>query len=85
MTETIRAQQLHTYMDQDSVEVGEPFHLILVLQRESNEEILSLPDGESLETDDIHLLARERFQPLENRDSLRFRLQYFGVQDTTLS
>ncbi|MEX0593807.1 MAG: hypothetical protein WD115_03455, partial [Balneolaceae bacterium] len=34
---------------------------------------------------DIHLLARERFQPLENRDSLRFRLQYFGVQDTTLS
>ncbi|MGM0506153.1 MAG: hypothetical protein ACQER4_03060, partial [Bacteroidota bacterium] len=78
-------QQIHTYVDQDSVEVGEPFHLILVVQRESGVEALSLPDGEGLETEEIHLLSRERFQPEETRDSLRFRLQYFGLQDTTLA
>lgn len=84
ISESSRAQQLHTYMDRDSVEVGEPFHLILVVQRQPEDDILSWPDGSVLESEEIHLLSREHFRPADTRDSLRFRLQYFGLQDTTL-
>lgn len=85
MPRELQGQQLHTYLDRDSVEVGEPFHLILVLQRQDGDEVMTWPNPESLASDELHLVSNEHFRPLDTRDSLRFRFQYFGLRDTTLS
>lgn len=75
------AQQIHTIVDADSVQVGDTINLSVVL--EGNYMLQDYADAEVF-PEDIELLNRQRFQTSANRDSIVYSLQYFGVEDLTL-
>lgn len=75
------AQQVHTIVDADSVRVGDTIDLSVVL--EGNYTLQSYPDS-TVFSDDLELLSRERYQVAANRDSIVYRLQYFGVEDLVI-
>lgn len=77
----LEAQQVHTFVDRDSVRVGDPITLSVVI--EGSYSGLSYPTAESFRGD-FELLSRERFQLSARKDSLVFKLQYFGVEDVTI-
>lgn len=68
-------------MDRDSVRVGDPVTYSVVI--EGNYSHLSYPTSESFKGD-FEVLSRERYQLSQRKDSLVYRLQYFGVEDVTI-
>jgi hypothetical protein len=77
----VLAQQIFTFSDRDSVRVGDIIELTFVIQ--GNYMDLSQPD-ESVFPDEVELLSRQRYQTASNRDSLVYRLQFFGTDDLLL-
>lgn len=75
------AQQLHTYVDTDSVSVGDKFTYTLVFDGIYNSIIY--PE-ESTFKSELEWLNRERFQLSEQRDSLVYHLQFFGTENLTI-
>lgn len=75
------AQQLHTYVDTDSVSVGDRFTYTIVLDGNYNSIIYP---GESLFESELEWINRERFQLTERRDSLVYYLQFFGTENLTI-
>lgn len=72
------AQQLHTYVDTDSVSVGDRFNYTIVFDGSYNSIIY--PE-ESLFESELEWINRERFQLSDRRDSLVYYLQFFGTED----
>lgn len=72
------AQQLHTYVDTDSVSVGDRITYTIVF--DGNYHSIIYPE-ESLFESELEYLNRERFQITEQRDSLVYHLQYFGTEN----
>jgi len=77
-------QQVHTYVDRDSVKAGDLLRYTLVLEREEGQQLLSAPGEDSFQTSIFHLLEREHHRIGTRRDSLVYTLQFFGVQDTRI-
>lgn len=77
-TDIVNAQQLHTFVDRDSVRVGDTFSVSIVL--EGNYDLLTYPDRDSFK-DELEMLNRQRFQVSAGRDSIVYTLQFFGVDD----
>lgn len=75
------AQTVHTYVDKDSVRVGDIVTFTIVFDGEYSS--VSYPDASAFE-DDIELVSRQRFQLSERRDSLVYQLQFFAVEDVTI-
>ncbi|MCC5941073.1 MAG: hypothetical protein JJU37_05975 [Balneolaceae bacterium] len=75
------AQTVHTYVDRDSVRVGDIVTYTLVFDGEYS--AVSYPDASAFE-EDIELVSRQRFQLSERRDSLVYKLQTFAVEDITI-
>ena len=78
----LQAQQVHTYVDRDSLRVGDVFHYTLVFDGQYQE--VAYP-GEDVFEEEVELLSRQRYQLSERRDSLVYRLQFFATEDLTLS
>lgn len=76
------AQQVHTIVDTDSVRVGDTINLSVVL--EGNYTLQNYPDSSAF-SEDLELLTRERYQAAANRDSIVYKLQYFGVEDLVIN
>lgn len=74
----VNAQQLHTFVDRDSVRVGDTFSVSMVL--EGNYNLLAYPDSDAF-NEELELLNRQRFQVSAGRDSIVYTLQFFGVED----
>lgn len=76
------AQQVETFVSTDSLRVGDPFEVTLVVSSTPDYPELALPEvtysGRILET------GRQRFRTSTYRDSVILRLQYFAVGDTVL-
>src|SRR5690625_7313133 len=70
------SQQVHTYVDADSVEVGQIIHYSIVLESNSDEAVY--PDGTEVE-DPLEFISRQRFQGTATPDSLVYRMQCFGT------
>ncbi|WP_069133083.1 hypothetical protein [Rhodohalobacter halophilus] len=81
-TLSVNAQQIFTFVETDSVEVGDIFEFTIVVS--GHDQLLSYPDGEDFE-DDLELLERNRYQTGAGRDSLVYRLQFFGTDDLTIA
>lgn len=79
---TADAQQIHTYVDVDSLQVGDIFELTIVLNGHS--QLLSYPAEEEFESE-IDLLSADRYQTDTSSDSLVYQLQFFGTEDFTIS
>ena len=75
------AQQILTFSDKDSVTVGEILEITFVIQ--GNYLDVKHPD-ETVFPDEVELISRQRFQTASNRDSLVYRLQFFGTEDLVL-
>lgn len=76
------AQQVSTFVDTDSLQVGDIFEYTVVVN--GGDELLSYPDQDDFE-EDLELLDRNRYQVGVSRDSLVYRFQYFGTDDLTIS
>lgn len=76
------AQQIHTFVDVDSVSVGDSFSVSIIL--EGNYTLVSYPEAEDFE-EDLEVKNRERFQVSATRDSIVYSLQFFGVEDITIN
>ena len=76
------AQSVHTYVDSDSLQVGDIFELTYVVEGVYSS--LSYPTEDQFE-DNLEVLSRQRFQPAANRDSLVYRIQFFGTENITIA
>lgn len=72
------AQQVHTFVDRDSIRVGEAFTYSVVLQGDYS--LLAYPDQNTFEGN-VEVLSRQRFQISQRKDSLVYNLQYFDIED----
>lgn len=75
------AQQVHTYVDVDSVQVGDIFQYIVVI--EGDFDSVSYPDEYEFEQQ-LEVISHERHQVSSRKDSLVFELQFFGTEDITI-
>lgn len=78
---TSYAQNVHTYVDKDSVLVGDIVTYTIVFDGEYSS--ITFPDDSAFE-DEIELISRQRYQLSERRDSVVYRLQFFSVDDLTI-
>ena len=75
------AQQIFTFSDRDSVQVGDIVELTFVIQGTYTD--LEIPD-ETAFPEDVEVISRQRYQISSSRDSLVYRLQFFGTDDLVL-
>jgi hypothetical protein len=77
----LSAQQVHTYVDSDSLQVGDIFELTIVI--DGAQRLSSYPVADDFE-EDLEVLSRERFRPIANRDSIVYRIQFFATENITI-
>lgn len=77
----LAAQQLHTYVDTDSISVGDRFTYTIVFEGNYNSIIYP---GESLFESELEWVNRERFQLSERKDSLVYYFQFFGTENLVI-
>lgn len=80
-TYSAQAQQIHTFVETDSLQVGDQFTLSIVL--EGNYVLQNYPDADAFH-EDIEMQNRQRFQAAANRDSIVYTLQFFSLEDITI-
>jgi hypothetical protein len=74
-------QQVTTFTDRDSLRVGDIFELTYIVQ--GSYQSLTYP-GEDEFDDNLEVLSRQRFQTQAGRDSLVYRMQFFGTEDIVI-
>lgn len=79
---TAVAQQVHTYVDRDSLQVGDQFTYTVVF--EGNYNTVQFPNEEAFE-EDLTVNSIQRYQSPAGRDSIVYNLQFFAVEDLTIS
>lgn len=75
------AQQVYTFVDTDSLSVGDIFEYTIVV--DGRGQLLAYPTDDDFE-EDVELVNRTRYQVHANRDSLVYQLQFFGTENLTL-
>lgn len=79
---TAVAQQVHTYVDRDSLQVGDQFTYTVVF--EGNYNTVQFPNEEAFE-EDLTVISIQRYQSPAGRDSIVYNLQFFAIEDLTIS
>lgn len=79
---TAVAQQVHTYVDSDSLQVGDEFSYTIVF--DGNYENIQFPSQDSFE-EDLTVKSIQRYQSEAGRDSIVYNLQFFAIEDMTIS
>lgn len=74
-------QQIQTYVDRDSVQIGDIINYSIVIDGPMN---LTNYPAEADFTEDFEMITRQRFQVTAQRDSIVYRLQFFGVDDALI-
>jgi len=75
-------RQIHTYVDKDSIQVGETFTYTIVFER-YNISNIQYPNNDNF-SDPITFISRDRYSVGETRDSLVYQLQFFGTENFTI-
>lgn len=76
-----QAQELHTYVDRDSVRVGDIISFTLVVNTGDNYQSAIFPGEDKFENEDLIFVNRQRHRLSANRDSVVYHLQFFGTED----
>lgn len=79
---TAVAQQVHTYVDRDSLQVGDQFTYTIVF--DGNYNSVQFPNEEDFE-EDLTVNSIQRYQSPAGRDSIIYNLQFFAIDDLTIS
>ncbi|MEX0660238.1 MAG: hypothetical protein WEA58_05475 [Balneolaceae bacterium] len=77
----LSAQQVRTFVDTDSLQVGDTFSFSIVLDGDYN--LLEYPSEEHF-GEDIEMISRQRFQISSRRDSIAYQLQFFDVENSMI-
>lgn len=77
----LSAQQVRTFVDTDSLQVGDAFSFSIVLDGDYT--LIEYP-GEEHFGEDIEMISRQRFQITSQRDSIAYQLQFFDVEDSSI-
>lgn len=75
------AQELHTYVDRDSVRVGDLINYTLVLSTGEPLQSVMFPVNDHFSDGELVFIDRNRHRISATRDSVVYRLQYFGTDD----
>lgn len=78
----LHAQQVETFVSTDSLRVGDPFRITLIVTGSPDFPELDLP--ETSYSGRIQETGRQRFKRSTYRDSVILNLQFFAVNDTVL-
>lgn len=78
---TVTAQQVHTYVDTDSLQVGDLFTYTIVFN--GSYDSIRFPAEEAFE-EDLGINSIQRYQSPAGRDSIVYNLQFFAVEDLTI-
>lgn len=78
---TAVAQQVHTYVDRDSLRVGDQFTYTIVF--DGNYTNAQFPNEEVFE-EDLTVNSIQRYQSPAGRDSIVYNLQFFAIEDMTI-
>lgn len=81
ITSISSAQQVHTYVDADSLQVGDQFNYIVVFNGSYSN--IQFPAEDSFE-EDLTVNSIQRYQSPAARDSIVYNLQFFGIEDLTI-
>ncbi len=76
------AQQVHTYVTSDSLQVGDQFAYTIVF--DGNYESIQFPNQDAFE-EDLTVNSIQRYQSAAGRDSIVYNLQFFAIEDMTIS
>jgi hypothetical protein len=76
-----QGQELHTYVDRDSVRVGDIISYTLVLNTGDNFQSAVFPGEDKFDDEDLIFVNRQRHRLSANRDSVVYHLQFFGTED----
>lgn len=79
---TALAQQVHTYVDSDSLQVGDQFTYTIVF--DGNYNSIQFPNQDVFE-EDLTVNSIQRYQSDPGRDSIVYNLQFFAIEDITIS
>lgn len=79
---TAVAQQVHTYVNSDSLQVGDPFTYTIVF--DGNYTNIQFPNQDAFE-EDLTVNSIQRYQSEAGRDSIVYNLQFFGIENLTIS
>lgn len=79
---TAVAQQVHTYVDSDSLQVGDQFTYTIVF--DGNYTNIQFPNQDAFE-EDLTVKSIQRYQSPAGRDSIVYSLQFFAIEDLTIS
>lgn len=81
VTSPVYAQQIRTVTDKDSVTVGDVFSYSIILEKGDAESTGDYPGREDFDNEAVSYLSRELFRVAASRDSVVYRLQFFGIDD----
>lgn len=80
-TAASNAQQVHTYVDADSLQVGDQFTYTIVFNGSYSS--IEFPTEETFE-EDLAVNSIQRYQSPAGRDSIVYNLQFFAIEDMTI-
>lgn len=78
----IQAQNLKENAAVDSLEVGDTFDFSIILNRDQEYDEINFPDSTHL-GDTFEIRSRKQFKVSAFKDSVHYKIQFFGTSDTT--
>ncbi|MDR8390153.1 hypothetical protein NC796_03305 [Aliifodinibius sp. S!AR15-10] len=79
----LQAQHVTEYVQVDSLTVGDSFSYKITLNKDQVYDRVLFPDSSNF-GDAIEIRSRQHFKVTDFKDSLVYRLQYFGTEDTQI-
>lgn len=79
----LRAQSVREFVPVDSLTVGDTFNYSIRLDKDKVYDRVIFPDSSHFAAP-VEIRSRQQFKVTDFRDSLSYRLQFFGTSDTTL-
>ena len=78
-----QAQNIEEYAPVDSLRVGDLFTYSITLAKDRDYDAVVYPDSSHFGAD-LEIRSRQQFRVSDFKDSLIYRLQYFGTEDTRI-
>lgn len=80
---SVQAQNVTEYVTADSLKVGDSFTFNLTLNKDQGYDTIIFPDSSDF-GDVFEIRSRQHFKETDFKDSLVYKLQYFGTEDTRI-
>lgn len=80
---SVQAQNLKEYTTVDSLQVGDTFDYAITLDRNQDYDEITFPDSSDFGPD-FEIRSRKQYKVSAYKDSVHYKLQFFGTADTTI-